>query len=373
MRDRFYGEIRLALYLIFALVSVKALARLSLQKLPRLMKLFMGVIVLLTLELLVFQLLNWRSSIFELTELLIPFGIMISAYSLDFEKKEIDSLTLVYAVLAVLMGVSLVLFYGGGFVLREQYIAGTSKNQTGPIIGVAFLIVLDRMLAINIRRNYDSLLLVWFGLLLSGAIASLIVLRNRAGLVSVFIVSALMLLIRFRKRPTLIAILISTVMAFFLFLLVILGAINPLADLVVKAFTLNRSLGDLDSLSSGRMSVYIEGINYLTHNPVFGELAASEPFYDIPHNYVLNKMVEFGLVGSIPFLVLYAYLVMSVIRQLLSRRARRESYIIAFQLLLFSLIVSLFEYTPPYGPGVSQVMVWFMLGRFIRNKKGAGR
>lgn len=371
IRDRFYGEIRLALYLLFALVSVKALASIALQKLPRLMKLFMGVIVLLALELLVFQLLNWRSSIFELTELLIPFGIMISAYSLDFEKNETDALTLVYAVLAVLMGVSLVLFYGGGFVLREQYIAGTSKNQTGPILGIASVVVFDRILMIDLNCPHSIRKFAWLTLLLLGAISSLIVVRNRAGLVAVMFAFLIMSISRSRRRPTLVALIIATVIILFLFVLSYLGFLNPLVDIIVKAFTLNYDLRDLDSLSAGRWNIYIQGIEYVQLHPFFGELGASERFFGTPHNYILNKWVRYGLIGSLPFVVFYVYLFVFILITILSRSKKETQS--AIWLLLLGLIVSFFEYTYPYGPGVSQVMVWFMLGKFIRDEKSEDR
>lgn len=362
IRDRFYGEIRLALYVIFALVSVKALANLALQKLPRLVKLFVGVIVLLALELLVFQLLNWRSSIFELTELLIPFGIMISAYSLDFEKKEIDSLTLVYAVLAVLMGISLVLFYGGGFVLREQYIAGASKNQTGPILGIASVIVFDRILRIDLNRPHAILKFAWFFLLLLCAIASMIVLRNRAGLVAVMFVLLIMFISRSRRRLTLAALIFATVVILFIFVLIYLGFLDPLVGILERAFTLNYDVGDLDSLSAGRWNTYIRGIEYVQLHPFFGELSVSERFFGTPHTYILNKWVRYGLIGSLPFVVFYIYLFVFTLRRLFSRSASKGTRSLAIWLLLLGLIVSLFEYTYPFGPGVSQLMIWFLLG-----------
>lgn len=361
IRDRFYGEIRLVLYVIFALVSVKSLATLSLMKLPRFIKLFIGTLVLLALEFLVFQLLNWRSSIFELTELLIPFGILISAYFLDFEKKEIDSLTHMYAVLAVLMGVGLVLFYGGGFVLREQYIAGTSKNQTGPILGIASVIIFDRILTMD-RNSHTVLKFAWLSLLLLGAMASLIVLRNRAGLVAVMLVFLIMVISRSRRRLTLASLIIATVVILFLFALIYLGFFNPLVDTIVKAFTLNYVVGDLQSLSAGRWNTYSRGLEYVQLHPFFGELSVSERFFGTPHTYILNKWVRYGLIGSLPFVVFYVYLFVFALRQLFSRSAKRGTQRLAIWLLLLGLIVSLFEYTYPYGPGVSQLMVWFMLG-----------
>jgi hypothetical protein len=31
------------------------------------------------------------------------------------------------------------------------------------------------------------------------------------------------------------------------------------------------------------------------------------------------------------------------------------------------LITSLFEYSHPFGPGVTQIMVWFLLGQYLRH------
>jgi len=46
---------------------------------------------------------------------------------------------------------------------------------------------------------------------------------------------------------------------------------------------------------------------------------------------------------------------------------------IALWLLMLGLIISMFEYTYPYGPGVSQIMVWFMLGTILSKNRKEGQ
>ncbi len=365
IRDFLYIQIRGTLYLIFAVVSIKSLSDLSLLKVPRLVKLFLGVIIIIIIELLVLQLFSSRIGISDLTELVIPFGILISACNFNFKQAGIDTLTDVYVLLAVLMGVGLVLFYGEGFILREQYIVGTSNNQTGPILGIASIIVLDRILEVSRNRPNAVLRIVWYITLLVGGIASLIVLRNRAGLLAVLVVSFFMIILRSRRHATLGALIIATVVIILLMVFIYLGFLDPLVDTIVGAFTLNYDFGDLESLSAGRINGYTRGIEYIKLHPLFGELCAGEQFFGTPHNYILNKLVKYGIIGSMPFAVLYISLFVVFMREMFSISKKTSRRHVAVWLLFFGLIVSLFEFTYPYGPGSTQIMLWFLVGRFL--------
>lgn len=364
IRDLAYNEIRQLLYIVFGLVAYLSLRRSLSTSLPRFIKLFLIVILLSTAEMLLFQLLGWRSSLSRITELLVPFGILVSSYSLDFDQDSIDKLLMVYSSLAVLMGVLLVLYYGGGFFLREQYIAGTSKNQTGPILGIASVILFDRLVRNRISRSYKRLEVFVTILLLIGAISALVVLRNRAGLFGVLLVFALIILSKLRRSFTLLLLIILLIVVILLSILFLAGYLDPFLGIINDAFTMNYDITDLNSLSAGRISTYLEALRFVSQYPFFGELVSGEVFFGTAHNYVLNKWVSLGVVGSLPFVVLYAYLFAIAFRMLFNKR-RNDSAQTALWILLLGLTISMFEYTYPYGPGVSQVMVWFCLGAFL--------
>lgn len=199
-------------------------------------------------------------------------------------------------------------------------------------------------------------------------IASMLALRNRAGLLAMIIISCTLVFRKFLSRLTLkVAIWIN----FFIVILTItlsLGLIDNLIGMVWDAFTLNYNVFDLNSLSAGRWRVYEESIAFIIDNPLFGEITSSTRLNGTAHNYVLNKLVKLGFVGSFPLLVFYLYLWFFVFKGLSSRTdvVSRGSKL-GLLVLLFSLITSLFEYSHPFGPGVTQIMVWFLLGQYLRH------
>lgn len=105
---------------------------------------------------------------------------------------------------------------------------------------------------------------------------------------------------------------------------------------------------------------FFEALKFVSLYPFFGEFSCGEAFFRTPHNYVLNKWVSFGIVGSLPFIVLYGYLIALALRMLFYKQRRAFEDTVLW-LLLLGLIISMFEYTYPYGPGASQIMVWFYL------------
>lgn len=113
IRDVAYSDIRVVLYVIFGLITLLSLRRSFSTSLPTLVKVFLGTVVVLTAEVLLFQLLHWRSTLSSIAELLIPFGILIGAYNSASDRHSIETVLMIYSALAVIMGVSLVLYYGG--------------------------------------------------------------------------------------------------------------------------------------------------------------------------------------------------------------------------------------------------------------------
>jgi len=134
------------------------------------------------------------------------------------------------------------------------------------------------------------------------------------------------------------------------------------------AFTLNFDLHDLNSLSADRINTYKLAVEYIRMYPAFGELTAGESLYGIAHNYILNKWVKYGLIGSLPFVLFYIYLVLVIMKNAFFEGVNLEGKKTAHWLLIYGFIISVFEYTFPFGPGTSQVMTWFMLGNYLSNR-----
>lgn len=373
VRDRLYGEIRLVLYLVFALLSVLGAKRITAMKIPIFIKLYIGVVVVSAIELIFFQLLRWRATIDDITEILIPLGILIGSYTISFDDVELDLVLDVYSIIATAMGLLIVLYYGGGFVIRETYLTGISKNQTGPILGIACIIAFSRMVSLwdigSIKKRKGIII---SAIVFIVSLSSMFVLRNRSGLLGLLFVIPLIALWGKKKMKLGRLILILIAILLLIVLQLAYGIINPLLDILYRSFVLNYDINDVNSLSAGRVDVYGRALDFTASYPIFGELNTVDRFFGRAHNYILNKWVRYGIIGSLPMIILYISLFAFDARLLLSR-IRTSKSVLAGWLLLFGLIISTFEYTYPYGPGVSQIVVWFMIGQVIRKQRPTGK
>jgi O-antigen ligase len=298
-----------------------------------------------------------------ISEMLVPFGMLLSSFNTIFDKNELKKILIYYVFLSVFLGISSIFYYGQGFNITQTYFL-VGKNQIGPLIGISAVIsvmwFLDRK---KLGINHVSSLwgLISFFLLL----ISLLVIRNRAGLIGIFAVFLLIAIFncKFKLKK------ISIIKFYFSFVpLIILyseGYFKEIIDFISKSFFLNYDVNNLNSLSSGRTEVYKLALGFSLEHPILGELGGGIYNYYTPHNYILNKWVNFGIVGSLPFVLLYVYFFVYSFKSVAIKNNMNESKL-PIWLFIFSLVVSLFEYTYPFGPGVSQLMLWFLLGQYVR-------
>lgn len=73
----------------------------------------------------------------------------------------------------------------------------------------------------------------------------------------------------------------------------------------------NYDLTSIDSIATGRISGYSEALVFLKNNLFFGSLTSVSGYtgHIAAHNYIINKLVQFGIIFSLPFVLYYAYLI----------------------------------------------------------------
>jgi O-antigen ligase len=359
VRELYYTELRFVLYGLFGVFGIFSFKQILKYPKLKILNVFeFAIIYSVIITLLSFE----ENSISTLLEMLIPFSIMIISINVYFNKQQLKRLLFVYIMAVTILGISSLFFYGKGFEVTQLYLI-PSKNQIGPMIGIALVI----SLIWNLNNNYfkskytTRIILLSFSTLL---LLSLITIRNRSGLVALIIIGITYLFKNKRIKITMKKIIIFQLVLIIVFLLILSGAFNNMLETIWNSFTLNYNIRDLDSLSAGRFNVYKEAIEYIIEYPILGEFLNNNKFnYLTPHNYVLNKLVNFGFLVSLPILINYFYIGYYVIRKTYSKSTDVS---LASYLLLFSITISIFEYTYPYGPGVTQLMVWFMIGQEIK-------
>jgi|SRR5690625_242618 len=365
IKDVMYTELRLILYLGFALLTLASLFPISKYINYSLSKLFILSISYTFLLYIVILLFSDKTTNISVFELLIPFGIFLCSLRTDFTRKQLSLLLISYIALSTILGVSLIFYYGEGFEIMSSYFV-TGKNQVGPIIGIAIVITLVWIFnKKNFLMKFPTVINIIFLVLL---ISSIAVIRNRSTLVGVLLILLMLLIPTVLKfKPTYKNIVLLQIGLIILAIAIVAGGFNSISLVIWEAITSNYQVTDLNSLSAGRTSVYLESLLFSFQNPLLGELSAGQTIHEVPHNYILNKWVNFGVIGSLPIVMLYLYLWFFVIRNFIKRNKNNNTFTLPVWVLLFSLIVSLFEYTYPFGPGSSQLMLWLLMGQYFKH------
>jgi len=293
---------------------------------------------------------------------MIPFGILVCSFNIDFSDEQYENLLFSYCIIVTVLALSSVLYYAGSFTIQAIYVI-PAKNQLGPMLGI-ILVILGRCLLkyreYNILKNTINIFMF------IAIFSSLLVLRNRSGIVSGLIVLFLYFVFNYK-----ISLKKNSLIIFFSISIVFIGVGfssvgETVTEFVWESMTLNYDVTDLDSISSGRVDKYIEAIEFSKDHFITGNLTNTLfSFYGNPHNYILFNWVKYGIVFSMPLVLLYIYMYIYVIKSILfNRNGKYDS--LSIWILFFSLLVSNFEYSYPYGPGVSQLMLWILMGQYLK-------
>jgi len=361
IRDIYYSEIRASLYIFFGLFSLVSFVPIKKYAKHNLIRYLL--IVMLYALLLTALVISLGKTTYPVMQFLLPFGILICSLNTSFSYNQLGKFLLLYAGLVAVMGISSIYYYGEGFEITQTYTIPL-KNQIGPMLGIAAIIGLVGLIdksQLALKRNY------WITKIIIVAIScsALVVIRNRSGILALLLVIIMMLFAEYRPRMTRKMVVVGQISLIVVFVLLILGKFDPIYEAVWKSFTLNYDVNDYQSLSAGRVDTYKEALAFSFNHPFVGEIATAISYNSVAHNYILNNWLRYGIVGSLPIVMLYLYYYAFAIRGIANKQSQ-NAFTLPLWVLLFSLIVSNFEYTYPYGPGVSQLMLWFLIGQYLK-------
>ena len=161
-----------------------------------------------------------------------------------------------------------------------------------------------------------------------------------------------------RKRRLLWIIIIAIIM-------IVLFA-NPFTREIIEhaLFADKYKNSDINTISSGRISQIEQSLEYFMEEPLFGIGA-----YYIDCSYV-RILAESGIVGFILIEGIWIRLILINLKYSENRTGNSETFMAA--LTVFYIVESFLEGYPPFGPGVSSFMFWFLngiVGFGLPNKK----
>lgn len=126
---------------------------------------------------------------------------------------------------------------------------------------------------------------------------------------------------------------------------------------VVKAFVFTeRQTLSLDNFTSGRITYFENAIQVFKEHPIFGT-----GHFRVDNLY-LCSLSDVGLIGAVPFMVLWLSRIVKSFRGFSKNKNAFNSCVICLTVFYFS--ESMFEAYPPFGPGVCAFMFWIICAFF---------
>lgn len=346
----FYEPLRTGIMVIVVLLSIISLANYKVLADYKSVIVLPGIILLLFFAvLLVFSGVSTHDVDYSPVRdaLLVVFVLLISITT-EISETKLNRLKFIFVFTISISALSIPLFIGQGFQIEELYLP-VPKNQLAPIFASAVIIGLysfskeeNRMKKFILFFSFSSLILV------------LIVLRGRSALIALLFGLILYFIFVVRR------------IKYLLIAILILAVTFPLYfDFLYKSFFLNQNVNDINSISSGRTEVYLEGIEILSKSLLFGKMYSNLNTSYTIHNYLLKNLVEYGLL-SLLFFYFYFRIFWSAVRGLyIENRAGRLNSILVLMLFLISLT----EYTYPFAPGSSVFFTFILFGQTLKLNK----
>lgn len=273
--------------------------------------------------------------------MLIPLMVSIVSNLLDqkLSKDYVVSICKTYVVCALIFAAYInITFFASyqAWLASKQYLFA-SKNSAAQIWCTAILIIYYIILPVA-RRKYLWYASAFYLLVLCGLS------QCRTAMLGLACVLVFNILMHSKHKVKWLLILCFSLCGVLL--------LSETRQFISQAFLLDKYAGaDLNTMSSGRLGSYAKAIDVFCNSPFFG---VGRYYVDCSYIYIL---VENGIIGFL--LIEYVWLkrIISNLRikySLYTRPRMLTSFVI------FYFIESLLEGQPPFGPGVSSFMFWFL-------------
>ncbi len=343
---------------VFLILSAVTFLNLKIKNVPKFLKITLLIVGAFFVSILLPAGLGANVEIYpELRSLIIPMlGVLIGS-QLELSSKTLRMILLIFIVCIAFSLLSQILANVGGFIITEQY-ATDLKNILG-VIG-ATAVVLTVGFIINGNKNF--VLKIFYLFLLVLLLVELLTLRARAATLIAFVASAGMVISHY--GVSLKKVVITVVVLFAGIILTSLLIPDSVSSFIYDSFFLNQ---DRD-FTSDRAYRNQKALEFIADNLWFGNLDGRAADFGWIHNYLLLQLFNFGILLSLPLILLYFYIAFVVLKNVWSHNINQIA-MIGFPAMLVPLGISLAEPTLPYGPGTTTLINFILLGIALRAKQ----
>ena len=248
-----------------------------------------------------FLVINYDAVIYDVFIMASMLIVLLIGTSVFFREKYIKIAFIVYAIASLIVGIQTIIAYGVSFEISDVYLV-SHKNSI--CVNWAVCAVGMMFFCVSGKKGFFSLIYLLLSIIF---LMLILMVRGRAAFVAaaLCIIYILMkIFTNYSPRKIIACIFIGMlILPGFILLMDYLG----LGAFISASFLQGREGADLDVISSGRIIMMYDNIQYIIRNPLFGS-AYSVGDLEAAHVYVLRVLVIFGLVGGLPFLIPYFYI-----------------------------------------------------------------
>lgn len=313
-------------------------------------KVYLNCILFITLFITMFVAIGFEASLSAVVSILLPLLGIIIGQNLRIDNRIMIACLRMYMVTSVVIGFLCIMRNLGAFVIVDQY-AVAGKNASGVMLGISGCIALYSALQEN-RMLFKCMDIGCLGLL----IVELLTMRARLATLGLVLFICLMLV---RSNFKIKAV-------HFVGIAIFIGVIAIVAGSSIEQFVYDSFFQNKDNdLTSGRTDLNKAAFNVILESPLLGTLRGDyiiDDTYQV-HNFLLNTISHYGLIFSIPWIVIYIKLgLASLISAFKYSIPSNGISLLSNILILYMLWESLGEYTYPFGPGTITFIPYLLWG-----------
>lgn len=277
---------------------------------------------------------------------------IIVGYSCNFNEKEIAIIFTIFGVFSLLVGMEQVTSSIGGFIIEDQYLADV-KNSLGVLLATA---AAGSVFLLFHSQSLKSFYLIWAAMAVF-AIIIMLTIRARADTLTAFMMIFYLVVLKYARKgwyKLLILVIVVLLLSYFILP-------QSALDFIYNSFFQHYEGRDI---TAGRMERNVFGLSFIQEHWVVGNLNVNLIVPTI-HNYVLYKLFSYGFLFAFPLLFYYFYLFICSFRLSL-RKVNQPFSQMGYMMILIPFLVSIFEYSYPFGPGTATLFNFIILGYSLR-------
>ena len=318
---------------------------------PTITQISLGValIIWLLLDSLLISKFQFKSSMFYSYMISLFIFILCSWVSEYVNERVLGNINRLFVVSIFLVSANIfVEFFGIGYNLSTRFYEYSSKNSVSQIIFTALILLIIRYTPQNAVGWLTKIGVIVFEMYV------ILLLRSRATLVSLLLCILVMVLARDTNRKMKAIICIVT-----LGVIVMLVVNEEFNNFIFnKVILANRSVANLNDLTSGRVSIISRFPQLIKGHWLTG---IGPMYYEC---FPLSAILQFGIAGGILCIIIS---LQPLYKSFIFRHTSDEWYLL-FLIAIGYSVNGLFEGLAPFGPGVKCYYMWLLFGLLMGRK-----